>query len=93
MTSSGMLNKQNTNSKSGSKSGSGGESTTNKPKYQQPVSQQVSLENSEYLFPDLPPPPDALLDNTTSASPPSLQQNSRWGSKKELIKIFKMITE
>ena len=77
MTSSGILNKQNTNSKSGSKSGSGGESTSNKPKYQQPVSQQVSLENSEYLFPDLPPPPDALLDNTTSASPPSLQQNSR----------------
>ena len=51
------------------------------PKYQQPVSQQVSLENSEYLFPDLPPPPDALLDNTTtSASPPSFQQNSRYSS-------------
>ncbi len=55
------------------------------PKYQQPVSQQESLENSEYLFPDLPPPPDALLDNTTtSASPPSIQQNSRCSSLDDL---------
>ena len=55
------------------------------PKYVQPVSQQESLENSDYLFPDLPPPPDALLDNTTtSASPPSLQQNSRCSSLDDL---------
>ena len=52
-----------------------------KPKYQQPVSQQ-ELENSEYLFPDLPPPPDALLDNTTSET--SIQQNSRCSSLDDL---------
>ena len=52
-----------------------------KPKYQQPVSQQ-ELENSEYLFPDLPPPPDALLDNTTSEN--SIQQNSRCSSLDDL---------
>ena len=52
-----------------------------KPKYQQPVSQQ-ELENSEYLFPDLPPPPDALLDNTTSEN--SMQQNSRCSSLDDL---------
>ena len=57
------------------------------PKYQQPVSQQVSLENSDYLFPDLPPPPDALLDNTTASAspdPPSFQQNSRCSSLDDL---------
>ena len=56
------------------------------PKYQQPVSQQ-DLENSEYLFPDLPPPPDALLDtsnHTTSASPPSQLENSRCSSLDDL---------
>ena len=47
------------------------------PKYQQPVCQQ-QIQNSEYLFPDLPPPPDALLENF-SPPPPSqeLQPNSR----------------
>ena len=35
------------------------------PSYQQPVSQQVNrIADDEYLFPDLPPPPDALLDQT-----------------------------
>ena len=56
------------------------------PKYQQPVSQQ-DLENSEYLFPDLPPPPDAMLDtsnHTTSASPPSQLENSRCSSLDDL---------
>jgi hypothetical protein len=40
------------------------------PSYQQPVSQQVNrIADDEYLFPDLPPPPDALLDQ----SPPPEQ--------------------
>ena len=35
------------------------------PPYQQPVCQQVNrIADDEYLFPDLPPPPDALLDQT-----------------------------
>lgn len=34
------------------------------PRYQKPVSEQAShIANDEYLFPDLPPPPDALLDD------------------------------
>ena len=55
------------------------------PKYQQPVSQQ-SLEDSEYLFPDLPPPPDTILDtnHTASASPPSQMENSRCSSLDDL---------
>lgn len=55
------------------------------PKYQQPVAAQSDcIENAEYLFPDLPPPPDALLDNTQSTSPQSLQQNSRCSSLDDL---------
>jgi hypothetical protein len=50
------------------------------PKYQQPVSQQ-GLEDSEYLFPDLPPPPDAMLDN---GSPSQDLHNSRASSLDDL---------
>ena len=43
------------------------------PKYVQPVSKQQSrIPDDEYLFPDLPPPPDALLEpssDSTSATP------------------------
>ena len=47
-----------------------------KPRYQQPVSEQTTrIANDEYLFPDLPPPPDALLDG-----PAGMKDGSGGGS-------------
>ena len=46
------------------------------PRYVLPVSQQTNLiQNQDYLFPDLPPPPDALLD------PPDSSQNEFQNSR------------
>jgi len=61
------------------------------PRYVRPVSEQgSSIRNEEYLFPDLPPPPDALLEVPSSQRRqllPDLMQNSRSSSVDDLQQL------